>query len=85
MAYSDVFVALSTGIRVRSTDLRWNKLIELFYPLPPIDEQDSIVKEIDYYLEKTNKIIVDKQKQIEILQRLKNSLIHECVTGKIEV
>ena len=26
MAYSDVFLAMSTGIRVRSCDLRWNKL-----------------------------------------------------------
>ena len=26
MAYSDVFLALATGIRVRSCDLRWNKL-----------------------------------------------------------
>ena len=32
MAYGDVFTALATGIRVRSCDLRWNKLAELFYP-----------------------------------------------------
>lgn len=43
MAYSDVFLALATGIRVRSCDLRWNKLAELFYPVPPIKEQDAIV------------------------------------------
>lgn len=43
MAYSDVFLALATGIRVRSCDLRWNKLAELSYPVPPLDEQNAIV------------------------------------------
>ena len=43
MAYSDVFLALATGIRVRSCDLRWNKLSELFYPIPPLEEQEAIV------------------------------------------
>lgn len=47
MAYSDVFLALATGIRVRSCDLRWNKLAELFYPVPPIEEQDAIVAHIE--------------------------------------
>ena len=42
MAYNNVFVALATGIRVRSCDLRWNKLAELPYPLPPITEQNQI-------------------------------------------
>lgn len=36
LAYRDVFLALSTGIRVRSCDLRWNKLAELFYLIPPL-------------------------------------------------
>lgn len=47
MAYGEVFTALSTGIRVRSCDLRWNKLAELLYPLPPIDEQNNVVNYID--------------------------------------
>ena len=47
MAYSDVFVALATGIRVRSCDLRWNKLADLPYPVPNIEEQTVIVEYID--------------------------------------
>ena len=52
MAYGDVFTALATGIRVRSCDLRWNKLAELFYPIPPRKEQDAIVAHIDEKLKK---------------------------------
>lgn len=85
MAYGEVFTALSTGIRVRSCDLRWNKLAELLYPLPPIDEQNNIVNYIDEQIARTNEIIADKKSQIETLDGYKKSLIFEYVTGKKEI
>lgn len=85
MAYSDVFLALATGIRVRSCDLRWNKLSELFYPIPPLEEQEAIVAHIDDVIEKTNAVIADKKAQLETLEEYKKSLIFEYVTGKKEV
>lgn len=85
MAYSDVFLALSTGIRVRSCDLRWNKLAELLFPVPPIDEQEKIVSYIDETIKKINEVILDKQTEIQTLESYKKSLIYEYVTGKKEV
>lgn len=85
MAYSDVFLALATGIRVRSCDLRWNKLSELFYPVPPIEEQNAIVAHIDDVLQKNNAVIADKKEQLSVLEAYKKSLIFEYVTGKKEV
>lgn len=85
MAYGDVFLALATGIRVRSCDLRWNKLAELFYPIPSLEEQSQIVEHIDHVIEETNKIIADKKAQIATLEAYKKSIIFEYVTGKKEV
>ena len=85
MAYSDVFLALATGIRVRSCDLRWNKLAELSYPVPPLDEQNAIVEYIDSVLSKVDAVIADKKAQLETLDKYKKSLIFEYVTGKKEV
>ena len=85
MAYSDVFVALATGIRVRSCDLRWNKLSELFYPIPPADEQNKIVAYIEDRLSQTDAVIDQKREQIAILNDYKKSVIYEYVTGKKEV
>ena len=85
MAYSDVFLALATGIRVRSCDLRWNKLAELSYPVPPLDEQNAIVEHIDSALSKADAVIADKKTQIATLDEYKKSLIFEYVTGKKEV
>lgn len=84
MAYSDVFLALATGIRVRSCDLRWNKLAELSYPVPPLAEQQAIVDRIDDVIAKTDAVIADKKAQLETLEEYKKSLIFEYVTGKKE-
>lgn len=85
MAYGDVFLALATGIRVRSCDLRWNKLAELFYPIPPQKEQEQIVAFIDEQLKQANNIIAQKQEQLSVLADYKKSIIYEYVTGKKEV
>lgn len=85
MAYSDVFVALATGIRVRSCDLRWNKLSELLYPVPPLEEQNAIVAHIDEKLKKVDEILRAKEEQLDILDSYKKAVIYEYVTGKKEV
>lgn len=82
MAYSDVFLALATGIRVRSCDLRWNKLADLSYPVPPLDEQKAIVEHVDAVLAKADDVISDKKEQLATLDEYKKSLIFEYVTGK---
>lgn len=80
MAYGEVFSALATGIRVRSCDLRWNKLSELIYPVPPLDEQKSIVCFLDNKCSEIDVISADIQKEIEILEQYKRSVITGAVT-----
>lgn len=85
MAYGDVFAALATGIRVRSCDLRWNKLSVLLYPVPPLEEQAEIVQYIEDTLNKVNGVIGEKKQQLTVIDSYKKSLIYEYVTGKEEV
>lgn len=84
MAYNDVFTAIATGIRVRSCDLRWNKLAELPYPIPPINEQNFIVDSINKQLHKSNEVIALIKKQIETLEEYKHSVITESVTKGLD-
>lgn len=84
MAYGDVFAALATGIRVRSCDLRWNKLSVLLYPVPPLEEQAEIVQYIEDTLNKVNGVISEKKQQLTVIDSYKKSLIYEYVTGKKE-
>ena len=85
MAYGDVFLALSTGIRVRSCDLSWKKLREIRIVLPPIEEQEKIANYIDRKLDEIQDTITNKTQQIETLKAYKSSLIYEYVTGKKQV
>jgi len=84
MAYGDIFAALATGIRVRSCDLRWNKLSVLLYPVPPLEEQAEIVQYIEDTLNKVNGVISEKKQQLTVIDSYKKSLIYEYVTGKKE-
>lgn len=84
MAYNNVFTALSTGIRVRSCDLRWNKLSELPYILPTVSEQEQIVDAIESCTEKVNALIANVQAQIEKLKAYKQSVITEVVTKGLD-
>lgn len=80
MAYSDVFVAIASGIRVRSCDLRWNKLASLPYPVTDIKEQSEIVQYIDKKCSEIDSISSAIQKQISVLEDYKKSVITEAVT-----
>lgn len=84
MAYNDVFAALATGIRVRSCDLRWNKLSELPYILPSIQEQEQVVEVIESCTQNVNSLIANVQTQIEKLKAYKQSVITEAVTKGLD-
>lgn len=85
MAYNGVFIALATGIRVRSCDTNWNKLKELPYPIPSQEEQGEIVAYIDRELAEIDTLIAKKTALLEEMEQYKKSVIYEYVTGKKEV
>ena len=79
-AYREVFLALATGIRVRTCDLRWNKLGELQYLLPKLNEQKGIVNFLDTKCAEIEALTADIQTQIDTLEQYKRSIITEAVT-----
>lgn len=85
MAYRDVFTALSTGIRVRSCDLRWKKLADLVYILPPLSEQREIAAHIDAMVGRVNAIVEKRKRQLDALDKLKRTVVYDYATGKREV
>ena len=53
--------------------------------IPPIDEQELIVKMLDKKCSQIDRLIAIKQSKIERLEQYKKSLIYEYITGKKEV
>ena len=80
IAMREVFLALSTGIRVRSCDLRWNKLAVLSYIVPPLSEQTAIAAYLDEKCATIDAIIAEAKSSIEEYKSWKASVIFETVT-----
>ena len=84
MAYKDVFMALSTGIRVRSCDLRWNKLSVFPFLIPKSHEQSAIAAYLDTQCAKIDEIIAQAKASIEDYKQWKASIIYEAVTKGLD-
>ena len=84
LAMTNVFVALSTGIRERSCDLRWNKIAELQFALPSATEQQRIADFLDRKCAEIDKLAALQETMIEELKRYKQSLITETVTKGLD-
>ena len=80
LAMTDVFIALATGIRERSCDLRWNKISELEFILPSAKEQQKIASFLDRKCAEIDEMIALQEKIVEELKAYKQSVITEAVT-----
>lgn len=69
MAYQGIFLALSTGIRVRTCDTNWGKLKELLFAFPCIEEQKRISAFLDRKTEDIDSLIAVEEAQIEQLNQ----------------
>lgn len=83
MAFTGVFLSLSTGIRVRSCDTNWNKIKNLLYLLPCKEEQEKIVRYIDEKCLQIDNAIYKTTASIEEYKKLKQSIITKAVTKGI--
>ena len=84
MAYNGIFLALSTGVRVRTCDTNWGKLRELLYIIPPKNDQDNIVSYLDSKCSEIDSLTDDIQSQIITLEEYKKSIISEVVAKGLD-
>ncbi|MDE6833059.1 MAG: restriction endonuclease subunit S, partial [Ruminococcus sp.] len=61
------------------------KILNIFIPVPPVEEQEEISAYLDEKCKTIDKIISDKKQQIKTIEDYKKSLIYEYVTGKKEI
>ncbi|WP_064615387.1 restriction endonuclease subunit S [Streptobacillus moniliformis] len=73
----------ATGIKVYRFKI--SDLKQLYIPLPPIEEQENIVSNIELKLKQLDERVKNNYNLIKELELLKQSLISEVVTGKIDV
>lgn len=84
LASTNVFLALSTGIRERSCDLKWNKISVLPFSIPTVQEQKSIASFLDTKCAEIDSLISLQENMISELQAYKQSLITQAVTKGLD-
>lgn len=85
MAYSNVLMDFSNGVRIRSSDFRnFDKLGVFEILIPPLEEQNEIAEYLDNSILKIDQMIKKKELFLTELEAYKKSLIYEYVTGKKE-
>lgn len=81
-----IFYGLGQGVsNLGRWRLQTDKFLNFYLPLPPINEQQEIVKFLNGKLVEINSMIEQKKDLLGELEQYKKSLIYECVTGKKEV
>ena len=86
MAYGNILMDLSNGVRIRSSDFRnFAKLGVFRAVMPPLEEQNEIVDYIDGIVIQMDRLIQKKENLLTEIENYKKSLIYEYVTGKKEV
>ena len=82
MAKKGFIQSLYRGIRERSSDFRFDVFAKQYLPVPPRDEQDQIVRFLDWKVSEINKLINIRKRQIAELEELKRSKIGNIVMGQ---
>ena len=84
-AYVPVFAQASDGVRIGQWDLVDARMREIPFLAPPPVEQAAVVRFLDHADRRIRRYIRAKQKLIALLEEQKQAIIHEAVTGQIDV
>ena len=77
-----IFYGLGSGLR---QNLGWTDFKHLPCATPPLSEQTAIARFLDYADQRIRRYIRAKQKLIALLEEQKQAIIHQAVTGQIDV
>lgn len=78
--YISFFGSASDGVRIGQWDLSKERMKQIPFLIPPLEEQNAIAKFLDDKTAKVEEAIAIKQKQIELLKERRQILIHKAVT-----
>jgi type I restriction enzyme S subunit len=79
-AYVSYFGQASDGIRVGQWDLSMARMKDIPFLVPPREEQDQIVRFLDWKVSSINKLINIKKKEIKEIDALKRSMVSHAIT-----
>jgi type I restriction enzyme S subunit len=80
MALTGFISSLSRGIRERSTEFRWSEASNLVLAVPSRQEQEAIAAFLNRETAKTNAVVAEQERLIELLNEKRRAIISHSVT-----
>lgn len=78
--FSEEYYRNGRGIVADLWTTRYSEMKSILLPVPPRDEQDQIVRFLDWKVSKINKLINVKRKEIKAIDTMKRSMVSNAVT-----
>ena len=75
----DTYHSISTGIRPSRLRLYPDEFLTIHFPVPAKDEQDQIVRYLDWKLSTVNKLIYVKKKKVSEYKELRKAVIDQGI------
>ena len=79
LAYRDVYMALSDGIRVRSCNLSWKKIGNLPFALPPLPVQRRIADYLDEKCAEIDRAVFAAERSVEEYKAYQNDVVKRAI------
>ena len=79
--FSEEFYRNGRGIVADLWTTRYSEMKNILLPVPPRDEQDQIVRYLDWQVSKINRLIAANRKEIELLNEQFSAVINNAVSG----
>ena len=73
------------SIAAAQPGLAVERILNLWIPVPPADDQERIVDHIEQETSDINQVVVRAQREIDLLREYRIRLIADVVTGKLDV
>jgi type I restriction enzyme S subunit len=83
-AYVPSFTQASDGVRIGQWDLSEIRMREIAFAIPPLSEQDAIVRFVDHADRRIRRYIGAKQRLIKLLEEQKQAIINRAVTRGLD-
>lgn len=78
--FSEEFYRNGQGLVSDLWTTRWDKIRNIYIPIPPKGEQDQIVRYLDWKMSLINRLIHGYQRQIKLLEERRLTLVDNAVT-----
>lgn len=78
--FSEEYYRNGRGIVADLWTTRYSEMKSILLPVPPRDEQDQIVRFLDWKVSSVNRLINLKRKEIKMIETMKHSMVSGAVT-----